>query len=678
MVALGQDELVTPYVNQHIATVKYKPLAKGMIWPEGKVLPQFAAPASEVDLLDLGELKLSPSERLLFTVLQGLVNKTQPRIMLVDRGGEGKTFWLENCSLKANKITSPWDLFKKYKNEVSGLVLYGKNQNQHFINLATTIGGIKNALPMQDSLYQALQAKGFNLPPVITDLTKLELPTEIDVYEYLYKNYWKDCNKRLYISLSPNCTNFIRDLAVATKSAVIWLDIRKKEDSVLANKFLSDMHEGKSFIMGWWPEERTGVGLGTTHGIATIAADFFENATLLAGQSQQIQIPAVPKMPKPENKIYVTFYMSDGDNIQYCEHSLVKLWNDKNRGIIPINWTVSPALIDASPQILNYYYRTATKNDCFTSGPSGVGYALIYDVFRKRFNLTNDSILTTYTRFSQPVLERSGLRVITIWDDINEKQMEVYANNCRYLYGNTREDWQKGEPLKWFVKKDRMPFVPNLPGYTNNTDQIYKTWKDAILHFDGSKPLFLTAQGVAWRMTAENLVALKERLDSLSPGNIVVCRGDQFFNLYNRANNHYFNLCLLPGVQVTSSDKNANNDALIDGSPSGNYQWKASKKGSQWAQIDFNDTYLINRYVVRHAGAASMDAALNSKSFTIEVSTDNKNWKTVSVCANNTDDVSDVDIAPIKARYVRLQITKPGKDNLVRIGDVEVYGKTLN
>jgi hypothetical protein len=659
-----------------LRTSGYKAVRKGTVWPMDKVFPQFAEPTGPIDLLDLNELKLSPAEMVFFTVLQGLVNKTQPRIMLLERGGEGKGFWIKNCDLKVTKITSQWDLLKKYKNEISGLVVYSKKQNEHFVNLATTIGGIKNALPVEDSLYQELQKKGFSLPAVVADLRKLKLESSLDVYEYLYDHYWKDCNKRLYISLSPSCTHFIRDLAVASKSAIIWLDIRKQKDSALADKFLSDMKQGCSFVVGWWPEERTGVGLGTKHGIATIAADFFENATILAGQSKIIQIPAVPKMPKLENKIYVSFYMSDGDNIQYCEHSLAKLWNEKHRGTIPINWTISPALIDIAPQILNYYYKTATPNDCFASGPSGVGYALIYDVFRKRFNLSNDSILDIYTRFSQSYLERCGIRAITIWDDISEKQMEVYADNCRYLYGNTTEDWGRGQPLKFYVKNDRMPFIPNRPGYTNSIEQIYQKWKDTIQKFDGSKPLFLTAQGVAWKMTAQNLVSLKEQLDELSPGNIIVCRGDHFFNLFNRANHHYFNLCLLPDIVVTSSDNNHNNSAAADGSPSSNYQWVATRKGPQWIEFDFNGTYQIDRCVVRHAGAAGMDSSLNTRAFKIEVSTDNKKWKTVCNFSGNTDEVTDVDIQPARAHYVRLQITNPGKDNLVRIGDVEIYGKS--
>jgi hypothetical protein len=57
------------------------------------------------------------------------------------------------------------------------------------------------------------------------------------------------------------------------------------------------------------------------------------------------------------------------------------------------------------------------------------------------------------------------------------------------------------------------------------------------------------------------------------------------------------------------------------------------------------------------------------------MSDDDRKWKTVSICLNNKDDVSDSDIQPVKARYVRLRIIDPGEDGLARIGDVEIYGK---
>jgi hypothetical protein len=176
-------------------------------------------------------------------------------------------------------------------------------------------------------------------------------------------------------------------------------------------------------------------------------------------------------------------------------------------------------------------------------------------------------------------------------------------------------------------------------------------------------------------MTAENLVVLKRRLDSLSPGNIVVCRGDHFFNLFDEAEHHYFNLCLLPDMVITSSDEGGNHAAVADGSPSIGYQWVAVRKGRQWIKFDLKKEYLIDRYVIRHAGAAGMAASFNTRSFRVETSSDDRRWRTVSTCLNNKDDVSDIDIQPVKARYVRIRIIDPGEDDLARIGDVEIYGK---
>jgi len=72
-----------------------------------------------------------------------------------------------------------------------------------------------------------------------------------------------------------------------------------------------------------------------------------------------------------------------------------------------------------------------------------------------------------------------------------------------------------------------------------------------------------------------------------------------------------------------------------------------------------------------------MDTSLNTKAFQLEVSIDKVNWEKVSQFKNNTDMVTDIDIKPVKARYVRLTILNAGSDNIARIGDVEIYGSGL-
>ena len=109
--------------------------------------------------------------------------------------------------------------------------------------------------------------------------------------------------------------------------------------------------------------------------LAGVWDDYATNLTVHGGMARKIAIKDVPPKPPLENKIYVAFILSDGDNLQYVEHLMRKLWNDPARGQVPIGWTVSPAMVDAMPGALNFYYESGTRNDNLISGPSGYGYA---------------------------------------------------------------------------------------------------------------------------------------------------------------------------------------------------------------------------------------------------------------------------------------------------------------
>lgn len=663
-------------VNHHIPASQRQTIESGTYWPAGQVLPHFATPASQLDGVDMKQGDLSPEKKTMLLALQGLVNKKQPRIFLFEHYSEGKHKWPRLLNLSIQELEAPQylQLAGKYKNELKGVILYSTEKSTHYLNLASTVAGLEDALPVTPQLYDLLKQQNIHLP-VLADFTKLPFTKATEIYEYLYDHYWNRCTHRLLVSLPPQ-RGFTRDLAVASGAAIVWLDAREWAENTVLRKFLKAMKPGESIITGWYAEERSGIGLATEYGLSTIPSDFYENTTVYAGMQQQIQYPEIPKMPVLENKIYLALYMSDGDNVQYCQHAMSELWDKKGRGIIPINWTISPGLTDFGPGLLNHYYSTATTNDFFASGPSGMGYSLIYDAHNYLWNATSGTDFTPYAKLTQQYLEKSGLRVITIWDEVNQEQMGAYARNCRYLYGLTQQDWER-RPYKvpTYIQDHKLAFIPNLPCYANGIDVIYSFWKDTIAGFDGSQPVFLSAQGESWKMGPDNIVALKKRLEELSPGNIVICRGDHFFNLYNQANYLPFNLTLSPEMRITSSPATTKTDVAADGTPSEGHVWISKKEGNHaWIQFDFKDEYLINRYVVRHAGNAGLPEQLNTRSFSIEVSRDGKKWTRIDTQKENTASVTDVDIAPVNGRYVRLLIHDAGQDGIARIGDVEIYG----
>ena len=650
--------------------------ASGMYWPESRAFPAFATPADTLDALFLDHASIADEEKVMFTVLQGLVNKIKPSIFLLRNCAEGMYKWpgLLNLNLREYEPEKKWELVRKYRHRVDGVILYSVEKSTHYRNLATTVAGLRNALPVTAAEYEQLSALNLKFP-VLEDLSGLPYADPDDIYRYLYNVYWKDCTKRLLIH--HHALPFIRDIAVAAGAAVIWLDPRKSDEKIVLNMFLTDMKAGESIILGWWPEERSGIGIGTEYGISTIPADFYENATVYAGMDPVINLPVVPKKQELENKIYLAVFLSDGDNIQYCQHAMSKLWDDPKRGIIPINWTVSPGLADLGPGILNYYYKTSSSNDFLASGPSGLGYALLFDIVSRRWFNNGGKAFDRYMQLTQRYLEKSGIRVITAWDEINERQMESYATHCRYLYGVTQQDWQRQRTkIPAFTKQNRLAFLPNYPGYSNDIDRIVDVNKDTIAGFDGKYPMFLTTQGVSWRMGPENLVAMREKLEALSPGNIVICRGDHFFTLYNEANCMDFNLTLSSKMKITSSKTSTHADYAADGTCAAGRTWISSPKGEKWIQFDFQKTYLMNRYVIRHAGAVNgMDETFKAKSFKVETSEDGKKWTLVGEQHNNRASVTDVDFTPVKARYIRINIAADGK--AVGIADVEIYGSVL-
>ncbi|MCR5851360.1 MAG: discoidin domain-containing protein [Bacteroidaceae bacterium] len=652
--------------------------ANDLSWPEDRLLPVFSQPAVTLRSLDMSAANLSDEERVMFCTLQGIINRTRPRIILYNHNEEPQSTWPTAHSLKTSAIptSSPYNLVKVFKSEINGLVLYSNEKTNHYSNLAVTIAGLERLLPVTAEIRDKLVRNGMDFP-VVEDITELTMTNALGVYNYLYNNYWSRCNHRLLISERPNIP-YVHDIGAACGSACVWLDPRNQSERQLLDKMLKDMTPGRDFVLGWYPEERSGVGEATKYGLSTVPADFFENTTVYTAVNKPVKIAPVPKRPKLENKVYATVYISDGDNIQYCQHAMAKIFEQSGRGKMAMNWTISPALADFAPMMLNYYYRKATTNDCFVSGPSGMGYAMPYDAHNSCYyaNANASRVITPYTQLTQRYIEKAGLRVITVWDDISTVQRRAYAENCPYLYGLTINDWERQDGrLTTKVQSKWLPIAVQYPCYANGVDVITNFFNRDIKNFTGTKPMFVSGQATVWDVGPDKLIDLRGKLNELSPGNVNIVRADHWFSYFNEANHLPFNLTMLDVMEITSSPARTNVKLAADGSPSEGYMWiSQTTNGTGWVQMDFQETFEISRYVVRHAEAAGMDPWLNSCDFTVETSLDGETWTTVGTHTGNTAVVTDASITPVEARFVRVNVTNGGTDGYVRIGDIEVYG----
>ena len=649
----------------------------GIVWPDGQAFPQFAAPADTLDAVYYDVPPLSHSELLMLTTLQGIVNKVKPRLFFLSARRGGTSEWVDRIGMTIRQIPveKKYDLVAKYRDDIKGLVLYSTEKSIHYANLASTVAGLRGGIAVTSDQQRELESMGLGFK-VLEDIRGLEFTKATEIYKYLYDTYWPECTKRTLLSLRPSMAGDIRDMAVAVGSAIVWLDPRRESERAVLEPFIEDLTPGKSVMLGWWAEERSGIGIGAKHGISTIPSDYYTNATVFAGYPHRIELAPVPEKPSLENKVYVALFLSDGDNIQYCEHTMCRLWDREGRGTFPINWTLSPGLVDLGPALLNYYNATSTDNDCLVSGPSGLGYAMFYDGLNRRWNSDSREMIEPYAKFTQSYLEKSGIRCVTIWDVISDEQMDAYEENARHLYGATLEDWRRGPLVPTYTKNDRLAFIPNRPCYTGSVDAIFKEWRDTIASHTGKNPVFLAAQGDSWHMGPTEMAKLQAMFDELSPGTVQICRADHFFSLFNEANGMDFNI-LMGGVDIKTSSSQADAQKIADGSGSHKHMWTADGKGSQTVEVDLHGTYLVDRYVLRNAGYAGMDEKLNNRSFKLETSADALVWEMADYRQNSRADVADVDFTARKARFVRLTVSKGGSDGIVRIGDLEIYGKVV-
>ena len=80
-----------------------------------------------------------------------------------------------------------------------------------------------------------------------------------------------------------------------------------------------------------------------------------------------------PKV-KLENKTYVCILMADFDSATPLYVFMPGFWSDPRRGEVPMSWGINPNLINTYPDVIDYYYKTATKNDYFVADATCAGY----------------------------------------------------------------------------------------------------------------------------------------------------------------------------------------------------------------------------------------------------------------------------------------------------------------
>jgi hypothetical protein len=531
----------------------------GLTWPAGQFLPTFSTPAATIDCINMDTA--SNPEKALFVSLEGIVNRTQPQIACTSAASEGAFTWPVIHNLPYDTING-YSAILKYETNVTGLVVTDTNLPDT-LNLATTIAGVKNELICDPSLLATLTNSPYNL--TVNDDLRGKFTTKYQVYGYLYTNYWPLCTHRIIAGMETNQPWYLRDYLVAVKSAVVWLDPGVTADANVFKSFTTNMTPVGGVYLGWWPNESTDLNWIATYGIPVMASDLFDNGSVYGGVASPIAVPPIPPTPPLQNKIYVSMTLSDGDNVQYIQHTMKMNWGSAARGTVPIGWTVQPLLADFDPAMMNYFWSTATTNDCLVAGPSGAGYTHI--------EYWSSGNVTAYSQASNPYLQHTGIRTITVWDNVSGTTGDIYATNCPTLVGINDEN------NGYYVSHDGTLPVAGFPptgSYATNTAELLYSITNTAASWNGSSPMFIAVQARSWTVTPANCQTVANSLD---PTKYVVVRPDHLFLLYQKSaalgqGGAVPYVAAQPVSQLTNAGANVTFNIVASGTGPLNYQWR--------------------------------------------------------------------------------------------------------
>ena len=366
------------------------------------VCPKANPPARRLAAMRLGELpSYSWDMRLTLQCLQGLVNRSQPRLYLVnDRYDELWLSWLkERGDIDSVEWLEVGQVFGRFLPEVK--IMYVTDPAlPGSVNVATMLAAVHGGLVATPDT-----AAQYDLPMGIApdswktgvDLRTFRWKKNVDAYLWAFETLGDQLSRKAVAILDPSEPG-LRDYLVQFKIPILWLSSPDDAATSPSASFEDDRDFVREILMKWppnipclgWPQNGQGVekGIGELPGVLLASqCAKYEVCSAFDGYSPTVSNLSVhsgteatlkqmpPARVKPDrNKIFYCFARSDGDGLNFLRHYYRKLFDDPRHGEVPIGWQVGPTAADLMPDILDYYYRHAKPGDCFMNALSGIGY----------------------------------------------------------------------------------------------------------------------------------------------------------------------------------------------------------------------------------------------------------------------------------------------------------------
>jgi len=254
---------------------------------------------------------------------------------------------------------------------------------------------------------------------------------------------------------------------------------------------------------------------------AHLAGNFSFHAKLPATGTKPVQSSRQPILD-PQG-IYLTFTLSDGDQLMMMHSGELGNWYCPQRGSVPFNWETQPLLTEIAPALLEKYTSTATENDCLIAGPSGAGY--IVPPLAPH--------LDVYAKETARVCEVAGIDVVTTY--VADPPARILRTLAKY-HGELK-GYLAGYAVVTRAPAQLIQGIPIIANQFPKVDQIWLSAEDLLakvqeeISRQHSFPVFIGVHLFAYRTTYDDIVRF---VNDLQNDHVHVIRGDDFLELFKQ------------------------------------------------------------------------------------------------------------------------------------------------
>lgn len=529
------------------------------------VCPKSSPPARTMSVVRLTDLTTDSWDlKLTLSCLQGIVNRSQPRLYLIY--DDYDELWLDWLRERGDVSEVRWlrvdQAFARFLPEVYQAFIIHPDVPAT-INVATMLAGIRGGLVITPRTAYEYNLPMGRLPGSWTtgmDMRFMNWKKDIEAYRWFFKHYGDQLSKQAVAVLDPREVA-LRDYFVEFKIPILWISGPQDVSSHPAASPGEEKEFAREVLMKWppnipcmgWPGSGDGPqgGIGEWLGVRLFSeCAKFELCTAYDGYSPTVgnlsvhsgtsatfhQNMSPAKLDR--SKIYYSFIRSDGDGWNFQRHYYRKLFDDPAHGKVPLGWQIGPTVFDGMPDILDYYYKHAKPGDCFVNALTGVGY-IHEDVYAANYPPEEQQrILEDYIRLSSLYRQRIGASVMSTFSEMRPERLAMFAGikGIRGIfanYGRTRvttaenlDTMVRGVPVFRAVNDGPPVGMPITP-YAER-DAVWFELNDIKRWAPPQRPMFLHVFLANW---LTEMAMAEEIARGLGP-EFVAVRPDQLASLY--------------------------------------------------------------------------------------------------------------------------------------------------